>query len=112
MAEITYIPRGSGCEVRLTMQGGLELVATVNGRHDPSPLVDGSEELARNLALITRLAEYAANELECRRLRSPEKRQSHRKAADRDEQDAVAIAEMVVRQASRFVSGWCSGCFE
>src|SRR5436309_3148910 len=112
MADVTYIPQGLGCEVRLTTEGELELVATVSGLDDPSPRVDGSEELARNLALVTRFADYAANELAYRRLRSKEKRKSHGKAADRGEQDAVAIAEMVLRLGSRVASGWCSGCFE
>src|SRR3954447_3203427 len=112
MANMTYTPRGRGCEVRLEEQGGLELVATLSGMKDSSPQVHGSKELERNLALVTRLAGYAGNELAYRRLRSPEKRESHRKGADRERRDAVAITEMIRQQGEQVTSGWCSGCFE
>lgn len=88
------------------------MFATTSSLNDPQPRVGGSRELTRNLALVTRFVEYAANELARRRLRSPEKRESHAKAANLAERDAVAIAEMVLRLDSRVVPGWCSGCFE
>jgi hypothetical protein len=112
MTEVTYTPRGVGCEVRLTTRGGLGLVASVTGLRSTTSDLEGSRELVSNLALVTRLVEYAANELAYRRLRSPEKRASHRQAADRDRRDAVAIAEMVEKQTPELASGWCSGCFE
>jgi pimeloyl-ACP methyl ester carboxylesterase len=90
----------------------LELIVKRSGIVDPNPVVVGSDELAGNLALVTRLSGYASNELAYRRLRSREKRTSHRRAAERDKQDAVAIGQMVVRLGDRSVSGWCSGCFE
>jgi pimeloyl-ACP methyl ester carboxylesterase len=112
MTRVTYTARGRGYEVRLTTEGTRELVVTSSGVVDPSPVVVGSDELTANAALVTRLAGYASNELAYRRLRSPEKRMSHRLTADRDERDAIAIAEMVIRTGSSTVSGWCSGCFE
>src|SRR5436190_194129 len=112
MTRVTYTARGRGYEVRLTTEGTRELVVTSSGVVDPSPVASGSDELTANVALVTRLAAYASNELAYRRLRSPEKRASHRLAADRDERDAIAIAEMVIRMGSSTVSGWCSGCFE
>jgi pimeloyl-ACP methyl ester carboxylesterase len=111
MADLDYGPKGLGCEVRLRA-GMLELVATRSGLGDPSPEVTGSVELAGNLALVARVAEYAANELAFRRLRSPEKRKCHKEAAARELKDAIAIAEMVLRTGSETISGWCSGCFD
>jgi hypothetical protein len=86
----------------------LEVIVRRSGVVDPNPVVVGSDELARNLALVTRLSGYASNELAYRRLRSPEKRTSHRLAAERDKQDAVAIGRMVVRLGGGSVSGWCT----
>ena len=112
MATISYTPRAPGCEVRLTTPGGDELVVKLSGVKDSKVEIEASRSLADNRALVTLATEYAANELAYRRLRSPEKRQSHRAAADREARDAVAIAEMISRLGPRTVSGWCSGCFE
>ena len=71
----------------------------------------GSPELEGNVALVALVLGYAANELGYRRLRSPEKRASHRKAADVERKDALALADLVVRLGLRTVSAWCSGCF-
>ena len=111
MAKITYTPRTPGCEVRLTTSDGHELVVSLNGANDAGAEVEGSSSLTENLALVTLVSEYAANERARRRLRSPEKRESHRKAAGRGARDAEAIAEMISRQGTRTVTGWCSGCF-
>jgi pimeloyl-ACP methyl ester carboxylesterase len=111
MVDIDYVAHSLGCEVRLSA-GILELVAARTGVDDPFPSVNGSARLARNLALVTRLAEYAANELACRRLRSPAKRKSHKEAAERNRKDAIAIAKLVTLTVSETTSGWCSGCFE
>jgi pimeloyl-ACP methyl ester carboxylesterase len=54
---------------------------------------------------------YAANELAYRRSRSPEKRVSHRKAADVERKDALTLADLVVRLGDQRASAWCSGCF-
>ncbi|WP_199424361.1 DUF726 domain-containing protein [Actinotalea solisilvae] len=54
---------------------------------------------------------HAANELAYRRSRSPEKRANHRKAADVERKDAIALADLVVRPGDRVVTEWCSGCF-
>src|SRR4051794_23441501 len=111
MAKITYTPRTPGCEVRLTTSTGHELVIKLSGVKDAEVEAEGTRPLVDNLALVTLASEYAANELAYRRLRSPEKRESHRVAAEREARGAEAIAEMVSRLGTRTVSGWCSGCF-
>lgn len=112
MTVITYTPCGRGCAAHLVTSGTLELVVARSGLEDRAPAVDGHHDLRDNVALVTRLQDYAANELAFRKLRSPEKRKSHEAAAGRNRKDAVAIAEMITRADSRIVSGWCSGCFE
>src|SRR5665647_381265 len=110
MATLEYQPRGRGFEVRLAA-GSLELVARGTGLHDGDPEFSGSPELTGNVALVALMLGYAANELAYRRLRSPEKRASHRKAADVERKDVLALADLVVRLGERTVSAWCSGCF-
>ena len=111
MADITYIPRAPGCEARLTTSDGHELVVSLSGVKDAKARAEGSKSLTDNLALVTLVSEYAAKERAYRRLRSPQKRASHRRAAEREARDAEAIAEMISRQGTKTVSGWCSGCF-
>jgi pimeloyl-ACP methyl ester carboxylesterase len=111
MAKLTYTPQAPGCEVRLTTSSGPELLVRLSGAEEAKANAEGSRSLADNLALVTLVSEYAANELAYRRLRSPEKRASHRVAADREARDAEAMAEMIPRLGTRTVSGWCSGCF-
>jgi len=110
MATIEYQPRVPGFEVRLAA-GSLELVARGTDPLDGDPAVTGSPELAGNVALVALLLGYAANELAYRRSRSPEKRASHRKAADVERNDVLALADLVVRLGDSAVSAWCSGCF-
>jgi pimeloyl-ACP methyl ester carboxylesterase len=107
--EVHYTPRGGGFEVRL-IAGGLELTARGAGL-DTEPEVTGNEELTANIALTALVLGHAANELAYRRSRSPEKRANHRKAADAERKDAVALAELVIRRGDQAVSQWCSGCF-
>lgn len=109
MATIGYTPRGHGFEVRLAA-GSAELVASGSGL-DAEPDVSGDQELTRNVALVTLVLGHAANELAYRRSRSPEKRANHRKAADVERKDAIALADLVVRPGDRCVTAWCSGCF-
>ncbi|HZL06255.1 MAG TPA: DUF726 domain-containing protein, partial [Coriobacteriia bacterium] len=78
---------------------------------DGDPEVAGSPELTGNVALVALVLGYAANELAYRRSRSPEKRASHRKAADVERNDVLALADLVVRLGDSAVSAWCSGCF-
>lgn len=110
MTTVQYRPRGQGFEVRLAT-GDLEIVACGRGLDDGHPEVVGSPELTGNVALVALLLGYAANELAYRRLRSPEKRASHREAADVERKDLLAFADLVARQGERTVSAWCSGCF-
>jgi pimeloyl-ACP methyl ester carboxylesterase len=110
MAALEYRPRGRGFEVSL-VAGSHELVARNTGLGDNEPAVSGNPELTDNVALVALVLGYAANELAYRRLRSPEKRASHRKAADVELRESMALAELVVRPGERSVAAWCSGCF-
>lgn len=110
MAELAYLPRGGGFEVRLAA-GHHELVVGGTGPDDAHPEVIGSRELSDNVALMALVLGYAANEFGYRRSRSPEKRAGHREAADVERKDALALADLVARQGERTVSAWCSGCF-
>ena len=110
MAEIEYLPRGRGFEVRMAAAHH-GLVVRGTGPDDASPEIVGSPELSGNVALVALVLGYAANELGYRRSRSPEKRAGHCEAAEVQRKDALALADLVVRQAERTVSAWCSGCF-
>src|SRR5690242_5295069 len=110
-ATIVYTPRGRGFEVRLRTEQSGELTIRGLGLDDLKPSVAGSPELEANVALLASTLTYAANELAYRRSRSPEKRASHRKAADRNANAAVAIAALIGRLDDEQVVGWCSGCF-
>ena len=110
MAELTYTPRGGGFQVQL-VAGGQQLVVSGQGTEDASPAIVGDSELSRNVALLALVLGYAANELDYRRSRSPEKRAGHREAADVERKDAIALADLVVRPGDRTVAAWCSGCF-
>jgi len=112
MATLLYVPRRPGCEVRLTASDGAVLVVVARSLDDPDPSVQGEEALQANVALATLVLAYAANELAYRRLRSPEKRESHKKEAARVAKDAVALADLTARVDSEEVAGWCSSCFE
>lgn len=109
MAAVEYTPRGRGFEVRLTVEE-FEIVARGAGL-DAEPEILGDPELLGNVALVALLLGYAANELAYRRSRSAEKRANHRKAADDERKDAVALARLVVRLEDEQVYEWCSGCF-
>jgi pimeloyl-ACP methyl ester carboxylesterase len=109
MATVEYAPRGGGFEVRLRA-GPLKILAR-GASLDTEPELTGDQDLLANVALVTLLLGYAANELACRRSRSAEKRANHRKAADEERKDAIALAELVVRLENEQVYEWCSGCF-
>lgn len=112
MTALTYTPRGRGCDVRLTTSQSGELTVVAAGLDDPAPNVDGAPELSENLALVSLVLAYTANEIAYRRLRSPEKRQSHETASAAAAKDAVALADLIGRLQLTEKSGWCSGCFE
>lgn len=109
MATLDYTPRKRGFEVRL-IAGSLELAAS-GPDLDTEPEVTGDPELLDNVALVALVLGHAANELAYRRSRSPEKRANHRKAAEGERKDAVALAEFAIRLGDRSVTEWCSGCF-
>ncbi len=110
MAEFAYLPRGGGFEVRLAARHH-EIVVRGMGPDDAHPEVVGSPELSDNVALVALMLGCAANELGYRRSRSPEKRAGHREAADVQRKDALALADLAVRQDERTIEAWCSGCF-
>jgi len=110
MAALTYTPRGTGFTVRLT-SGALELEASGSGPEDGTPSITGSEALLQNLSLVTLVLGYAANEHGFRRTRSPQKRAGHREAADVEQKDALALADLVTRLGDKTTTAWCSGCF-
>jgi hypothetical protein len=110
--KITYTPRGRGFEVRLHTDQSGDLTVRGSGLEDQEPTVEGNAELKGNVALLASTLTYAVNELAYRRSRSPEKRKSHRKAADCNAKEAVAIAVLVGLLDDEQVDGWCSGCFE
>lgn len=110
MATIEYRPRARGFEARLAVDS-LELLASGSGLDDADPDVSGSSELVNNIALVSLLLGYAANELAFRRTRSPEKKASARNAADTRRRDILALADFVSRLGERTTSAWCSGCF-
>ena len=97
MTQLTYSPLGRGCEVRLSPLGSGELTVIAAGLADPAPLVDGPPDLSENLALVSLVLSYTENELAYRRLRSPEKRQSHQAASVAAAKDAIALAELIGR---------------
>ncbi|HET7690506.1 MAG TPA: DUF726 domain-containing protein [Nocardioidaceae bacterium] len=111
MAELGYVPRKKGFELRLMSRDGLELTLDCP---DPSldAAVDGAVELRANLALMEAFLAYGKNEFAYRRARSPEKRKSHQDAARRYARDASGIADLVSRLGSETRDAWCSGCFE
>ena len=89
MATLTYTPRKLGFELELTAGGRLLRVIGAD-LDDTTPEVTGSSELIRNLALVTLVLGYAANELAYRRSRASEKRESHRKGAEVERKEALA----------------------
>ncbi|MGV8966574.1 MAG: DUF726 domain-containing protein [Cellulomonas sp.] len=109
MTTVDYAARGRGFEVRL-VAGSLALVARGTDL-DTEAEVTGDPELMRNVALVALVLGHAANELAYRRSRSPEKRANHRKAADVERKDAIALADLVIRPGDRSARAWCSGCF-
>jgi pimeloyl-ACP methyl ester carboxylesterase len=110
MAELTYTARRDGFRVQL-VAGDHQFEVSGQGTEDASPEIVGDSALSDNVALLALVLGYAANEFGYRRSRSPERRAGHREAADVERQDAIALADLVVRQGDQTVSAWCSGCF-
>lgn len=110
MVELHYTPRRSGYELHLAVE---DLTATVRRENSQCELEnEGNIWLLANVALMTSVASYGDNELAQRRLRAPEKREAHAKAAIRCAREATAIAAMIANLGDRRMHAWCSGCFE
>lgn len=112
MAALTYTPNRHGCEVRLETQHSGELSVVATDLNDPAPMVEGAPALLENLALVSLVLSFTANELAYRRRRSPEKRQSHQAASAAVAKDAVALADLIGGLQLTEKRGWCSGCFK
>lgn len=91
-------PKGA----HLYMEGSLKSVR---------PRVAGSRRLARNTALVESMFAYAKHEFQYRRLRSPEVRRSHDKAAQHYHSLVIAVTDMALNLGNEHRSGWCSCCF-
>ncbi|KQY51565.1 hypothetical protein ASD30_19535 [Nocardioides sp. Root140] len=77
---------------------------------DPAE-VDGDDVLRNNPTVFQNLWAHGSHEAQVRRLRSEEKRKSHRKAAKDHSRIAESVAELAVTQTGKTSTAWCSGCF-
>ena len=107
MAVLDYRPANGGYEVHAVSPNGLELVVRSDGS-----VPEGSDELRGNIAFLTSTMAFGESEFGFRRARSPEKRESLRKAAEGHARTAQALADLIDRLGDQAVMGWCSGCFE
>lgn len=107
---IVYTPEGTtaySC-VLTSASGSL----TVRGWCDTADVeIEGAAALRGNLTLVMSLSAFAHNEERHRRLRAPEKRESHRKEAERQHERALRMAELVERVGEGRREGWCSSCY-
>lgn len=108
---ITYTPSGrTAFSCRLVTGSGA--VLTVSGAVDATnPLIEGAEHLRSNAALVSSLWAHAMHEAQYRRLRAPEKRESHAKQSQKHRALALSIAGVVERLGGSSRPGWCSACF-
>lgn len=75
-----------------------------------APRVQGDEELVGNPALIRNAWAFAGNEFQFRRLRNEDKRESHRKEAQRAKEASLWIASLTAHPVGKEVVAWCSAC--
>lgn len=79
---------------------------------EDKPRFEGPVDLRSNRALTSNLWAYTLNEAQARRLRSPERRNSHRKQADLHAGQVATIADMTECVAQEIRRDWCSACFD
>jgi hypothetical protein len=108
---IEYRPSGTtGYECVLTSASGRGLHVTFD-TSEGEPRADGDELLVGNASLKALLLSHAAHEYQYRRLRAADKRKSHRKQADSDRRDVLALVDLIEQQRGRRTcQGWCSAC--
>lgn len=112
MADLSYKPvKTSGFVVVISNQVGAELRFAVSGATE-LPEVTGDAELSSNFALVAHISRYGENTYAALRTRSPEKKKSHVKAADRHRKQALEMAEMIPLLTEQRITAWCSGCLE
>ena len=99
---------GMACEVRSPKGYVLRLHGTLE---DVEPQASGDEAMIANPALVHNAWAYAKHEKQRRRLKSPEKRESHRKQAGAHAKTAKAIAELIDMVGESTEEGWCSACY-
>ena len=107
---LTFVPHGReafGCELHTTAGHVLRLSGTSQKRESWG----GSRELTSNSAVVENSWAFAVHEAAFRRLRSEEKRKSHRRQADHHQKIATSIADMAGALGNVSRTGWCSACF-
>ena len=96
------------CEVRSKQGRVLRLSGTLE---QIEPQATGDEHMVANPALVHNAWAYAKHEKQRRRLKSPEKRESHEKQAEVHAKTAKAIAELIDLLGPSTKEAWCSSCY-
>lgn len=112
MSSIHYTPSGTSayrCQITTDLNGWQ--LAVSSNTDDGEELHEGDEQLKGNPALLNLLRAYGTHEWHYRRMRAPEKRESHQKLAKKYFRDACRLADMVERATDEKTNGWCSACF-
>lgn len=110
MAELIYEPIGrTRFRCVLTTQDGSSVMLELGGSAER--IEQGDAPLRANAAVVENTWAFGLQEHEFRRVRTPAKRDSHRKRADAHRETALGIAEMVHYPGERFRDAWCSACF-
>ncbi len=107
---------GMKCEVRSPQGRFLQLIgtlATVESEASGDETMIANRSLVHNAWAFAKHEKqyFAKHEKQYRRLKNPEKRQSHRKQADAHAKTASAIAELIDLLGQSTKKGWCSACY-
>lgn len=112
--ELSYSPSGtSGYDVRLIGDDGecVHVEASANAETaEVEQKVTGKPGFADNATLVRHVEAFGSHEFSTRRLRSPEKRESHRRQADHHERAAESLAGLIPYAGGEVRQGWCSAC--
>lgn len=110
MGKLTYEPIGrSRFRCVLKTRDGLCLILELGSASERVEL--GDAPLRANPAVVENTWAFGIQEHEFRRVRTPAKRDSHRKRADAHRDTALRIAEMVHHPGDKVRDAWCSACF-